>query len=151
MHSAEEVKIYVSHLCSEFCVTYIKKGGEQQKKMTKLFVGNLAYTTTDQELNSLFSQFGTVSSATLVTDKYSGQSRGFGFVEMENDEEAQTAIKELNGSQQGGRSIVVSVARPKEDRPRDNFGGGGYRGGGQGQRRDFRERSGGGGYRGGRR
>ncbi len=106
--------------------------------MTKLFVGGLPYAVNSDELKNTFSQFGSVLSATVITDKFSGQSKGFGFVEMENDEEAQTAIKELDGSDMGGRKVAVSVARPKEERPqggfrRDNnrggFGGGFNRGG----------------------
>lgn len=80
----------------------------------------------------MFAKFGKVLSATLITDKYTGRSRGFGFVEMENDEECEKAIKELNGLQMNGRAIAVSVARPREERPaRDNFaprGGGDRRG-----------------------
>lgn len=82
----------------------------------------------------MFTPFGTVLSAILITDKYSGRSKGFGFVEIEGDEDAEKAIKELNGSQVGGRALVVSVARPREERP---MGGGGYQGGGNGGRRDF--------------
>lgn len=95
--------------------------------MTKLFVGGLPYSTTNEELNNMFSQFGAVISATIVTDKFSGTSKGFGFVEMQNDDEAQKAISELNGSNMDNRTIGVSVARPREDRPRD---GGFVRGGG---------------------
>ena len=110
--------------------------------MTKLFVGGLPYPTTNDELKDMFSKFGAVISATIVTDKYSGQSKGFGFVEMENDEDAQKAIQELNGNNLGGRTIGVSVARPREDRPRDGggfnrgggFGGGFDRGGGRDSR-----------------
>lgn len=91
--------------------------------MTKLFVGSLPYTTTSQQLNELFASFGQIATATVVTDKFTGQSRGFGFVEMESDEEAQKAIQELNGYEMGGRKLVVSVARPKEDRPQGDRGG----------------------------
>src|SRR5205807_429398 len=96
--------------------------------MTKLFVGSLPYATTNQELQDMFAAIGKVVSATVVTDKYSGQSKGFGFVEMENDDEAQEAIKQLNGQALGGRNIIVSVARPREERPAGG-GGGGDRGG----------------------
>lgn len=90
--------------------------------MTKLYVGNLPYTTTTQELTELFEKFGKVLSAVIITDKYSGRSKGFGFVEMENDNEAQEAISKLNGSNMGDRTVVVSVARPREERPdRGNF------------------------------
>ncbi|OGH73443.1 MAG: RNA-binding protein [Candidatus Magasanikbacteria bacterium RIFCSPHIGHO2_02_FULL_51_14] len=95
----------------------------------KLFVGNLPYTTTDDDLRNLFAQAGTVQSANVVLDKMTGRSRGFGFVEMSSDEEAQNAIQTLNGHDLGGRQITVNEARPMESRPR---GGGGYRGGGGG-------------------
>lgn len=85
--------------------------------MTKLFIGNLPYNTTSEDLNQMFSSIGQVASASVVTDKFTGRSRGFGFVEMPNDEEAQKAISELNNTQIGDRPMSVSVARPKEDRP----------------------------------
>ena len=105
----------------------------------KLYVGSLPYETTAEELKELFSQVGSVSSATVITDKYSGRSKGFGFVEMDNDEEAQAAVQKFNGSDMGGRTIVVNEARPMEERPprrsggfgggsRGGFGGGGGRG-----------------------
>lgn len=86
----------------------------------KLYVGNLSYATTDQELQDLFAQHGTVQSANVVTDRYTGRSRGFGFVEMGSGEEAQQAIEALNGSDFQGRNLVVNEARPKENsfRPR---------------------------------
>lgn len=91
--------------------------------MTKLYVGNLPYTTTNQQLGDLFAAEGKVISAEIIMDRYSGRSKGFGFVEMEDDAEATAAIEKLNGSPFGERSLVVSVARPKEDRPRRDFGG----------------------------
>ncbi len=86
----------------------------------KLYVGNLSYATTDQELQDLFAQHGTVQSANVVTDRYTGRSRGFGFVEMGSGEEAQQAMEALNGSDFQGRNLVVNEARPKENsfRPR---------------------------------
>ncbi|HEX5323241.1 MAG TPA: RNA-binding protein, partial [Capsulimonadaceae bacterium] len=105
---------------------------------TKLYVGNLSYQTTDQELQELFSEAGNVTSAQVVTDRYSGQSRGFGFVEMATEDEAQQAIAAINGRSVGGRALVVNESRPQAPRS----GGGGYGGGGGG-------RSGGGGYGGG--
>jgi RNA recognition motif-containing protein len=84
-------------------------------------VGNLPYSTNDQSLNDLFTSFGQVNSATIITDKFSGRSRGFGFVEMENDEEAEKAISEMNGKDIDGRQIVVNEARPREERS-DNGG-----------------------------
>ncbi len=79
----------------------------------KLYVGNLPYTTTDQELQDLFAQHGTVQSSSVVTDRYTGQSRGFGFVEMESGEAAQQAITALHDSDFQGRNLVVNEARPK--------------------------------------
>lgn len=103
--------------------------------MTKLFVGGLPFAMNDQALNDLFSPHGQVVSAQVITDKFSGRSRGFGFVEMTNDEEAQTAIQALNGSNVEGRQIVVSVARPREERPERSFGDRRHSDG-----RDFRSR-----------
>lgn len=95
--------------------------------MTKLFVGGLPYSITDQQLKSIFESIGAVSSALVITDKFTGQSKGFGFVEMDDDAAAQTAIKQLDGSDLEGRKIAVSVARPREDRPRDGgFNRGGF-------------------------
>ncbi len=82
---------------------------------TKLYVGKLAYATTEETLKNLFAEYGNVVSAQLIMDRDSGQSKGFGFVEMENDSEAQAAIKELDGKEVDGRAIVVNVARPRED------------------------------------
>lgn len=84
--------------------------------MTKLFVGGLPYAVNDQELHDLFAEHGTVTSAVVITDRSTGQSKGFGFVEMEDDAQAQKAIEEMNGKDVGGRSIAVSVARPREER-----------------------------------
>ncbi len=91
--------------------------------MTKLFVGGLSYSINNQELQAMFESFGQVLSAQVVMDKFTNQSKGFGFVEMANDEEAQAAISALNETEQNGRRIGVSVAKPREDRPRGNFGG----------------------------
>ncbi len=91
----------------------------------KLFVGRLAYETTNSQLEEFFSQVGTVVSATVIMDKFTGQGKGFGFVEMSTEEEAKKAIDELNGKDLGGRSIVVNEARPQEDRGNMSFGGGG--------------------------
>ncbi|HRN96113.1 MAG TPA: RNA-binding protein [Candidatus Levybacteria bacterium] len=84
--------------------------------MTKLFVGGLPYAMNDQALNDLFAEYGTVTSAVVITDRSTGQSKGFGFVELEDDAMAQKAIEELNGKDVEGRSIAVSVARPREER-----------------------------------
>lgn len=95
--------------------------------MTKMFVGSLPFSTTESELNTMFSAFGPVASTKLITDRDSGQPRGFGFVEMNDDAHAQAAIQALNGSTVGTRQIVVNVAKPMEKR---EGGGGGGRGGG---------------------
>jgi len=91
--------------------------------MTNIFVGNLSYQATEDDLQSAFSQFGAVDRVSIVRDRESGQSRGFGFVEMPNDDEAGTAIMALNGREVKGRAIKVNEARPREDRPP---GGGGF-------------------------
>ncbi|MDQ4120947.1 MAG: RNA-binding protein [Acidobacteriota bacterium] len=106
---------------------------------TKLYVGNLSFKTTGDDLNELFSQAGTVESANIVTDRDSGFSRGFGFVEMSSADEATSAISQFNGAEVDGRALNVNEARPREDR--GGNGGGGFRGG---------NRNGGGGYGGGR-
>ena len=100
----------------------------------KLYVGNLPFNLTDDELRDLFSEHGTVESAAVIKDKFSGRSKGFAFVEMTSDEEAQAAITALNGQDLNGRAIVVNEARPMTDRPRG--GGGGYHRGGGGYGRD---------------
>ncbi|GKS59061.1 RNA-binding protein [Nitrospira sp.] len=82
----------------------------------KVYVGGLPYSTTDQQLNDLFAQYGAVASARIITDKFTGQSRGFGFVEMTTDGDAQKAITALNGTQFGGRTLTVNEARPQEPR-----------------------------------
>ena len=104
----------------------------------KLYVGNLSYGVNDEALKEMFSQAGTVSSATIITDRMSGRSKGFGFVEMGSDSEAQVAIDMFNGKEVEGRALTVNEARPKEDRPRNagGFGGGNGRGRGFGGRRD---------------
>ena len=94
----------------------------------RLYVGNLAYGVRDENLQELFSQFGAVRSAQVISDRESGRSKGFGFVEMENDQEAQAAIDALNGKPHEGRPLTVNEARPREDRG-GNGGGGGSRGG----------------------
>ncbi|MBI5925158.1 MAG: RNA-binding protein [Aquabacterium sp.] len=119
----------------------------------KLYVGNLAYSVRDQDLQDAFSQYGAVSSAKVMMDRETGRSKGFGFVEMSNDAEAQAAINGLNGQPVAGRAVVVNEARPREERPagfRSPYGGGGAGGGGGGG--GFgggRREGGGGGYGGG--
>lgn len=101
-----------------------------------LFIGSLAYATTDDTLKAFFEQIGEVSSARVITDRDSGRSKGFGFVEMVNDDDNQKAIDELNGKELDGREISVGLARPKEDRPRRDSDDRGGNGGGS-----FRQRS----------
>ncbi len=96
----------------------------------RIYVGGLPYSATENDLENLFSAHGTVSSASVITDKYTGQAKGFGFVEMSTDSEAEAAIRTLNGTEMGGRTLTVNEAKPREDRPRT--GGGGYGGGGGG-------------------
>ena len=101
----------------------------------KLYVGNLAYSVRDESLHQAFSQFGTVTSAKVMMDRDTGRSKGFGFVEMGSDAEAQAAINGMNGQALEGRAIVVNEARPREERPGgygSRGGGGGYGGGGGG-------------------
>jgi cold-inducible RNA-binding protein len=92
---------------------------------SKLFVGGVSYSMTDDELNDLFAAVGTVVSAKIIFDRDTQRSKGFGFVEMSSDDEAQKAIKELNGKEVGGRTIVVNEARPQAPRENRSFGGGG--------------------------
>ncbi len=111
-----------------------------------IYVGNLSWSMTDQDLSALFEQYGSVSSAKILTDKFSGRSKGFGFVEMENADEAQAAISGLNDTDVQGRKIVVNEAQPKPEGgggfKKRSFGGGGGGGG-------FRKGGSGGGYRSG--
>ena len=104
---------------------------------TKLYVGNLAFQTTSQELQDLFAQAGTVQSASIIEDRETGRSRGFAFVEMSSNAEAEAAIDQFNGKEIGGRALKVNEAKPRENRSGSggrNFGGGngGYRGGNRG-------------------
>lgn len=96
---------------------------------TKLFIGSLPFSATEDQLREMFAQAGTVVSATIITDKFSGRSRGFGFVEMSSEEEAKAAVEKFNGSAMEGRNIVVNEARPMEDRGSSKGGFGGGRGG----------------------
>ena len=114
----------------------------------KLYVGNLPYQVRDSDLEQAFGQFGQVTSAKVMMERETGRSKGFGFVEMGSDAEAQAAITGMNGQPMGGRSIVVNEARPMENRPR-GFGGSGGGGGGYGGGGGGGGRSGGGGYGGG--
>ncbi len=111
-----------------------------------LYVGNLPFSTTQQELEQLFGQYGTVTKAQVITDRETGRSRGFGFVEMSSG--ADEAIAAMNGAEYQGRRLTVNEAKPREERPRGGGGGGGYGGGGYGGGGGGR-RGGGGGYGGG--
>jgi cold-inducible RNA-binding protein len=106
---------------------------------TKLFVGNLSFNTTENDIEDAFAAHGTVSRVDLMMDRMSGKSRGFAFVTMESPEAAQVAISAMNGAQLDGRALTVNEARPREERPSGGGGGGGFRGGS----------GGGGGYGGG--
>ena len=104
--------------------------------MKKIYIGNFSFNMTEQELKSLFEPYGAVESATLVTDRDTGRSRGFGFVSTTNDEEAEKAMAALNGRDSGGRALTVNEAKPQAPR-----GGGGFRdGGGGGRGGNFRQR-----------
>lgn len=96
---------------------------------TKLFVGSLAYSVTDQELEEFFAAFGKVNSAKVIIDRETNRSKGFGFVEMENEDEAKSAIAELNGKELNGRAVAIDEAKPQENRERRPFNGGGGGGG----------------------
>ena len=115
----------------------------------KLYVGNLSYSIRDEDLQQAFAQYGSVSSAKVMMDRDTGRSKGFGFVEMGSDAEAQAAINAMNGQALDGRAIVVNEARPREERPGGFGGGGGRSGGGGGFGGGGGGRSGGGGGFGG--
>ena len=112
----------------------------------KLYVGNLPYAARDQDLAQAFGQFGTVASAKVMMERETGRSKGFGFVEMGSDAEAQAAIGGMNGQPMGGRNLVVNEARPMEQRPPRSFGGGGGGGYGGGRREGGYDNNSGGGY-----
>ena len=133
--------------------------GETFGMSKKLYVGNLNYAVSNEDLEQLFASHGTVVSAQVIRDRDSGRSKGFGFVEMSSDQEAQAAIAALNGNSIGGRNLTVNEARPPQERERGGGGGGygggygggggGYGGGGGGYGGGGGKRSGGGGYGGG--
>lgn len=115
----------------------------------KLYVGNLSFQTTSEDLQQLFSQAGTVESASVVEDRDTGRSRGFGFVEMASKEDGEKAIEQFNGTDLGGRNLTVNEARPREDRGGRGGGGGGRGGYGGNRGGGGGGRGGGGGYGGG--
>lgn len=114
---------------------------------TKLYVGNLPFRTTSDDLREVFSQAGTVESASVIEDRETGRSRGFGFVEMATPEEGQAAIEQFNGKDMGGRNLTVNEAKPKTERSGGGGGRGGYGGGGGGRDRGGYGGAGGGGGR----
>ena len=114
-----------------------------------IYVASLSWGTSSDSLQDLFAQYGEVSSANIITDRETGRSRGFGFVEMPNDEEGQKAIDALNGTDFEGKTINVSVARPREERPARSFGGGNRGGYGGGNRGGYNGGGNRGGYNGG--
>jgi RNA recognition motif-containing protein len=97
-----------------------------------IFIAGLSFKVNDADLQGLFEEYGSISSAKVITDRQSGRSKGYGFVEIDDNEAAAKAIAELNGAEYDGRTISVSEARPREEKPRREFGGGGNRGGGGG-------------------
>lgn len=107
---------------------------------TRLYVGNLSYNTTENQLQDIFSAFGTVTEVDLIMDKFSGRPRGFGFVTMEDKAAAEAAVAAMNGKNIDGRDLTVNEARPRDERPAPRGGGGGgFRGGGdRGGRREYR-------------
>jgi RNA recognition motif-containing protein len=107
---------------------------------TKLFVGNLSFNTTENQLQDLFAAHGPVTSVDLIMDKFSGRPRGFAFVTMETKEGADAAVQALHGKNLDGRDLTVNEARPREERPRSFGGGGGGGGGGRGGRREYNNR-----------
>jgi RNA recognition motif-containing protein len=114
-----------------------------------IYVGNLPFTTGEEELRATFGAYGQVSSVAVIKDQFTGQSRGFGFVEMPNKEEGTAAINALNGKEVKGRALKVNEARPREERPRGGGGGGGFGGPGGGAGGGMRRGPGGGSDRGG--
>ncbi len=114
----------------------------------KLYVGSLPYSTDDNSLREIFEPYGSVSSCRVINDKFTGRSKGFGFVEFDDDEAAEKAIAEVNGRQVEGRTLVVNEARPEQKRERGFGGGGGGGGGGYGGRGGGGGGGGGGGHRG---
>ena len=119
---------------------------DSNQMSTKLFVGNLSFKTTENDLQDAFAAHGTVLETNLMMDRMTGRPRGFGFVTMSTPEEAEKAVQALHGAELDGRPLTVNVARPREERPPG--GGGGFRGGGdRGPRRDSRGGGGGGGER----
>jgi cold-inducible RNA-binding protein len=122
---------------------YKTSPGVFENHFMNLYIGNLSWSISEEELQQLFEAYGEVSSCKIVKDKMTNRSKGFGFVEMPNSDEANAAISQLNGKDVGGRSISVNEARPREERP---AGGGGFRGGNRGGGGNY---GGGGGYGGG--
>ena len=124
--------------CRRLVAFFLNLIGEEYSMEAKLYVGNLPYNIRDDGLQKLFAQAGSVVSATVITDRESGRSKGFGYVEMSSPEEADKAIQMFNGYSYDGRDLRVSIARPREERPRGGGGGGrDRRGGGGGGNRGY--------------
>ncbi len=124
---SQPVSIFFRNVC---CFGGIRCGAFFYILMTKIYVGGLPYQTDDNQLQQIFSSYGEIASAKVITDRDTGRSKGFGFVEMNDDAAAQKAIAELHEAELGGRTITVNIARPME---RSGGGGGGHRGGGGGR------------------
>jgi cold-inducible RNA-binding protein len=156
IHVYSQICVWMQHLRSNWSRWVVAPHGfsgiERGFPMgNKLYVGNLSYSVRDEDLQQAFAQYGNVSSAKVMMDRETGRSKGFGFVEMGTDAEAQAAINGMNGQALDGRAIVVNEARPREERPGGfrSGGGGGYGGGGSGGGYGGGGRSGGGGGYGG--
>lgn len=102
---------------------YHKESRKEPEMAVRLYVGNLPYSVTQQRLQEVFSPFGALGEVTVISDKFSGRSKGFGFVEFEDANAAKEAVEKMNGADLDGRAIIVNEARPKEDRPQRSFGG----------------------------
>jgi len=111
----------------EKLMKHLQHGIERVRGIMNIYVGNLSFEAMEDEVRSLFSSYGDVSAVNLLTDKFTGRPRGFGFVEMPQQDQAQSAIQALNGKEFMGRALTVNEARPKSDRPRGGGGGGGRR------------------------
>jgi RNA recognition motif-containing protein len=117
-------------ICPQWALPVLPVFSKEASVAKKLYVGNLSYNTSDSDLQRLFEAFGTVQSAQVISDRETGRSKGFGFVEMGSDQEAQAAINGLNGKEVDGRSLTVNEAKPREDRGGGRGGYGGGRSGG---------------------
>lgn len=135
MYACGECKVpsgrgcYIGQEARKGWFTFLEEIHTHRIMANRLYVGGLPYESTEDQIRDAFAQAGTVVSANVIMDRMTGRSKGFGFVEMSTNEEAQAAIDMWNGKDFGGRRLTVNEARPMEERPRGNNGGGGYRGG----------------------